>query len=249
MAHRLRGRYGYPADEPFRVTFHPDRLEEPLHWRKPQRVFVCSMGDLFHEAVSCVWQWQVFATMRLMPEHTFLVLTKRPSVMHNFITDFDTPPKIERTLHQRGYCLADIDEWPLPNVWLGVTVEDQQRADERIPILLATPAAKRFVSCEPLLGPVDLSPYLASLVSTAPSPMNAYGLPGTTPALDHIIAGGESGPGARPTRVEWVQGLRDQCQAAGVPFFFKNWGSYWDKIAGVPAGHLLDGQEHREFPS
>ncbi len=245
MSHRLAGRFGYPADEPFRVTFHPDRLDEPLHWRKPQRVFVCSMGDLFHEDVPDEWIDRVISVCvsaayddygPAADWHTYLFLTKRPE---------------RARLYWESRCLYDCD-----HIWLGVTVEDQQRADERIPILLDTPAAKRFVSCEPLLGPVDLDPYLEPRF-----PCDGCGrdlgylgnhevlhhiddrfpeLCGRSveiPALDHIIAGGETGPGARPTHPDWARTLRDQAQAARVPFYLK-------KNPG-----MIDGVEYKEFPN
>src|SRR3990170_4343202 len=133
MAKRLAGRYGYPKDNPFAVTPHPERLQEPLSWKKPQRIFVCSMGDLFHEAVSFSFVRRVLDIVDSCPQHTFLFLTKRPERM---------------------------EYYPRRNVWLGVSVENQETEDERIPLLLQPPAAKRFVSYEPALGPVDFSAFL-----------------------------------------------------------------------------------------
>jgi protein gp37 len=145
MAKRLRGRYGYLADEPFRVTLHPERLDEPLHWKKPQRVFVVSMGDLFHDDVPAEFVEDVFEVMSQCRQHCFLVLTKRPqNIQAKLYEQIGTSPRL----------LGGGDF--LPNVWVGVTAENQAAADERIPVLLQVPAAKRFVSCEPLLGPVDL---------------------------------------------------------------------------------------------
>jgi len=138
MAKRLAGRYGYPADDPFRVTLHEDRLEEPLHWRKPSRVFVCSMGDLFHEDVPEDVIWQVIEKAWQAKQHTFLLLTKRPRRMADVLT----------------HSMLWLNDTP-PNIWIGTSIENQQTAYERIPHLLNAPAAVRFVSCEPLLGFAD----------------------------------------------------------------------------------------------
>ena len=181
MAKRLRGRFGYPDDDPFRVTLHPDRLEQPLRWRKPRRVFVCSMGDLFHEDVPDEFIDQVFAVMALAKEHTFQVLTKRPERMKSYLSDRATYQRVRKETEEGDVCGLYLDSlcgwefrqaqnqwwtnlppdrWPLPNVWLGTSVEDQATADERIPQLLECPAAVRFVSCEPLLSSVDLTRWL-----------------------------------------------------------------------------------------
>jgi len=233
MATRLKGRFGYPEDEPFRVTLHPDRLSEPRKWRKPRTVFVCSMGDLFHEVVPGTFIHHIWIQMALCRDHTFLVLTKRPERMAELVP-----------------ALNNYEHGTPNNVWLGVTAENQQRANERIPLLLQTPAAVRFVSIEPMLGPVDLRWYLG----TGEMLSSHY--------LDWVIVGGESGPGARPMHPDWARGVRDQCAAAGVPFFFKQWGSA-DQLAGRRAyaiqagwrpeeakgGHLLDGREYHEWPT
>jgi len=231
MSKRLAGRFGYPADDPFRVTVHRDKLDTPFGWRKPRTVFVCSMGDLFHKDVHLSTQVNVWRTMAHTPQHTYIVLTKRADRMASAL----------RPLSQTF--------GTLPNVWLGVTAENQQRANERIPLLLQAPAAVRFVSVEPMLGPVDLRWYLG----TGEMLSSHY--------LDWVIVGGESGPDARPMHPDWARGVRDQCVAAGVPFFFKQWGSA-DQLAGRRAyaiqagwrpeeakgGHLLDGCEHHEWP-
>jgi protein gp37 len=231
-------------------------LEKPLSWKKPRRIFVCSMSDLFYESVPDEWIAKVFAVMALCPQHTFQVLTKRPERMREYL--------VER-------CKA---REPLPNVWIGCTVEDQQRADERIPVLLETPAAKRFVSCEPLLGPVNFS--LVTVEDNNGCAAQIWPLHGS--GLDWVIAGGESGPNARPSHPDWFRSLRDQCVDAGVPFFFKQWGEWaftgarnthfmdsdgvlrakagagddgaWPCSRGgkKAAGHLLDGQEWRQVP-
>jgi protein gp37 len=226
MATRLKGRYGYPEDEPFKVTLHPEKLKEPLKWKKPRRVFVCSMGDLFHEQVPDEYIAKVWEVMNNASQHTFLVLTKRPQRMKDFLA------RLGWYIHDRdGYPMeAVLDEggkYTLKNVWLGVTAENQQRADERIPILLQIPAAVRFVSIEPMLGPVVI--------------------PEEWP--DWVICGGETGPGARPIHPDWVRSLRDQCQVAGTPFFFKSWGEWAEhKVGRKKAGRLLDGRTWDEIP-
>jgi len=224
MATRLAGRYGYPADEPFRPTFHPDRLDEPLRWRKPRRVFVCSMGDLFHEDVKDAEIGAVFGIMKLAAQHTFLVLTKRAKRMEDWIVDatrrFPTRWWMEDALNFRkrpelAERLVPESPWPLSNVWLGVTAENQRAADARIPVLLQIPAAVRFVSVEPMVGPVDIERAVYRSGRLAES--EGWG-------IDWVICGGETGPGARMMNVEWARDLRDQCKAAGVPFFFKRMG-------------------------
>ena len=216
MAKRLAGRYGYPADEPFRVTLHADRLQEPLRWKKPRRVFVASMGDLFHDAVPFDFIDRVWSRFYDCPQHTFLVLTKRPARMRQWLVD-------------------ELHDWrPLPNVWLGVTAENQVRADERVPVLLDTPAAVRFVSIEPLLErvdprdlPLDSKTYVNALTGRQRYAGAISGFSSSTGThLSWIIAGGETGPGARPMHPDWARALRDQCQNAGVPFFFKSWGDW-----------------------
>ena len=375
MARRLAGRCGYPADEPFRVTLHPERLEEPLQWKKPRRVFVGSMSDIFHKEVPDKFLDRIFAVIALCPQHTFLILAKRPERMRLYLTNASRPFAIQkamdeisvdlasksiseewrpvpgyegsyevsnhgrvrrvgggstkgrrnlegilrpratrggyrsvcfsmeaqlnqvrinrlvleafagpppfpdaearylngnptdnrivnlcwgskkdnmadasrhgtagvwmkgrakftpdqvaeiRDLRAKGMKLDDIAAkfntnrkhisaiclgrkyrpstipWPLPNVWIAVTAEDQQRANERVPLLLQIPAAVRFVSVEPMLETVDLSSWL--------------------PCLDWVICGCETGPQARPMEADWVRDLRDECTAAGVPFFLK----------------------------
>lgn len=246
MAKRLRGRCGYPDDEPFRVTLHPDRLEQPLHWRKPRRIFVADMGDLFHNEVPIRFIDAVFGVMARARQHTFLVLTKRPKRMCNYLTGTSASCRAgsmaaaarsipgQPRLGDHDYCeLAGyIEEQPyLPNVSLGVTAENQQTVDERIPILLSCPAAVRFVSCEPLLGPIDLSPYLrerggGNFPIGLPRQQPKLRESCHQPALSWTIVGGETGPGARPMHPQWARSIRDQCAAARAPLFFKGWGEY-----------------------
>ena len=280
MARRLAGRCGYPeAPHHFDVTLHPGRLKEPLCWKKPSVIFVCSMGDLFHERVMTSMQLAIMDTMAKASQHTFVVLTKRPQNMVNTI---------------KWWCQEA--NGPLPdNIWLGVTVEDQETADERIPQLLQIPVAHYWVSYEPALGPVDLA-----------GPLNGYpverggwhyvshemamdagdlSLEGERyeyeehwdqqyQPIEFVVAGGESGPGARPAHPDWFKSVRDQCGAAELPFMFKAWGEWiprpdierkpqgsllkdwriWtddvvmERVGKKRAGRLLDGVEHMETP-
>lgn len=254
------------------VRLIEEALDVPLRWKKPRRIFVNSMSDLFHEKVPYVWMARIWSVMKLAPQHTFQILTKRPQRM-------------------QSYC-ADIETEVLPNVWLGVSVEDQETADERIPLLLQTPAAVRWVSYEPALGPVDFRNLRCNtfnamdgidyeLIDGGPQPSR----------LNWIVCGGESGPGARPMHPDWARSVREQCQSAGVPFFFKQWGNWkpicalygdpdrdekengcgelfslspsgeiiedhqppdgsWliERVGKKAAGRLLDGREWNEFP-
>jgi protein gp37 len=207
------------------VHQHEDRLEIPLKWRKPQRVFVDSMSDLFHPAVPFEFIARVFGVMRAAPMHTFMILTKRPERMRDFIvgcagwegyvTHNGEPVS---SYGGSGVVVGDEDRWPLRNVWLGTSVENQEAADKRIPHLLETPAAVRFLSCEPLLGPVELF--------NVGGWENAAYWWGRDIKLDWIIVGGESGHGARPMSDVWARSLRDQAERAKIPFFFKQFGEY-----------------------
>lgn len=176
----------------------PDRLDQPLRWKRPRRIFVNSMSDLFGEGISSLFISRVFGVMARSPWHQFQVLTKRPDRMRDILSS----PWFGQ--------FGDTAAWPLPNVWLGTSVEDQKAADQRIPALLQTPAAVRFLSCEPLLSPLDLGL------------RRDYAW---WDGLHWVILGGESGPGARPMKMEWAMSLVDQCENAGVPCFVKQWGS------------------------
>lgn len=250
------------------VMLHPEGLEQPLHWKKPRRIFVCSMADLFHEQVPDEFIDRVFGMMALCPQHMFQVLTKRPEVMCDYFTKKGRSFSIEQTgwLYEGYSRPIELSSWPPPNVWLGVTAENQRTADERIPILLETPAAKRFVSIEPMLGPINLR------LRNDGVPQNKWGEPlgpcgyycdeqighaDHSTKLDLVIAGGESGPKARPMSPAWVRSIRDQCQAAVVPFFFKSWGEWapkpylwFDKkrVGKKAAGRELDGRIWEEMP-
>jgi protein gp37 len=187
-------------DLPFsHIQLLPDRLSEPLHWWKPRTVAVCFMGDLFHEQVPDEFLSRVWGTMADAERHTFLILTKRPERMRAFLLNDD--------LHRQPY-------WdyhgimPLPNVWLGVTAENQRMADERIPLLLDTPG-KHWVSLEPLLGPVDLCGLGVCCSEHLPA------------QLDGVVVGGESGPGYRRMDLQWAADIYAQCREANVPVYFK----------------------------
>ncbi len=196
----LRDPKNFPTG--FAVTLHPERLDKPLHWREPRRIFVNSMSDLFHDQIPDQFIEQVWDTMAAAPQHTFQLLTKRPGRMRSLLRHWQV----------------------LPNVWLGVSAENQKWADVRLPILAETPAAIRFVSAEPLIGPISLADHL--------------------PGLDWVIVGGESGPEHRPMDPDWARDLRDQCTSAGVAFLFKQWGGRTPKAGG----RELDGRTWDEYP-
>jgi protein gp37 len=212
------------------VRFNEQWLDQPLRWKRPRMIFVCAHGDLFHESVPDAWIDRVFAVMALCPQHTFQVLTKRADRMRVYMT---TGRHVEIQMQTRSLGLHELKRrermqglvyrgalLPLPNVWLGVSVEDQQRADERIPDLLATPAAIRWISAEPLLGPINITDAMFACEERL--------LDDLTATIDWVVAGGESGKGARPMHPDWARSLRDQCAAADAPFFFKQWGEWAD---------------------
>lgn len=216
-----------------KVRFVPEALVQPLRWKRPRRIFVNSMSDLFHESVSNEVIAGIFGIMAEAPQHTFQVLTKRPGRARRWFSFME--PMAREMMHEAvkgamGYHHPDRPAvnnaaWPLPNVWIGVSVENQATADERIPLLLQCPAAVRWLSCEPLLGPVDMVPNISMRVPNlqGTEETRAYNLP---IGIDWVVAGGESGPGARPMHPDWARSLRDQCAAAGVSFLFKQWGEW-----------------------
>lgn len=218
------------------VRTHGDRLDQPLRWKKPRMIFVNSMSDLFHPDVPDEFIDQVFAVMAMAPRHTFQVLTKRPGRMRDYMRRSpNTKALRELAPSVRGLPMHEdevISPWPRPNIWLGVSVEDQAAADERIPLLLDTPAAVRWISAEPLLGPVDLNRILVNrergFHASALHEQHDDCYYQSNAQLDWVIVGGESGPKARPMQGDWARGLRDQCAAAGVPFLFKQWGEWID---------------------
>lgn len=220
------------------IRLHEPALFQPLRWRRPRTIFWNAHGDTFHDAVPFEWVDRMFAVMALTPQHKHLVLTKRSARMRAYLSDDNFRGRISDMvcawpadrIRTGNEFIADwrlMAHHPLPNVWLGVSVEDQARADERIPDLLATPAAGRFLSCEPLLGPIDLGSLQDGL------PNNAWLT--WLDFLDGIIVGGESGPGARPMHPDWARSLRDQCAAAGVDFHFKQWGNIAPLLSARPA--------------
>lgn len=224
-----------------------EAMELPLSWKNPRRIFVNSMSDLFHENVPFETITEIFSVMQKASRHTFLVLTKRAQRMYDWATSFY------------------LGNPALPNIWMGVSVEDQQRANERIPWLLDTPAAVRFVSCEPLLGEVKLYniPYGNQgwkMNALEGIHWNYLDYQHGCAKLNWVICGGESGPGARPMQLDWARSLRDQCQEAGVPFLFKQWGAWqpqyvddprgplYERVGKKKAGRLLDGRLWDEYP-
>lgn len=220
------------------VRLNEQWLDQPLRWKRPRRIFVCAHGDLFHENVPDGWIDRVFAVMALAPQHTFQVLTKRPERMRNYIIE------AHALVPRRSIGHSMI--WP--NIWLGTSVEDQTTADARIPHLLATPAAVRFVSAEPLLGPVDFNVfkgpecYIYALTGVRSDGSGPSGF-SQGPRLNWAIVGGESGRHARPMHPDWARSLRDQCQAAGVPFFMKQMGGRRKPFDPIPEDMMV-----REFP-
>ncbi|MFI6215665.1 DUF5131 family protein [Nocardia brasiliensis] len=217
------------------VQLHPERLAAPLRWRRPRRVFVNSMSDLFHESIPDGFIGSVFDTMALAEQHTFQILTKRPGRARSLLNRWQeaAADRSHAGASFRRYdgLWSEPPVWPLPNVWLGVSVESQKWADIRIPQLLDTPAAVRWISAEPLLGPVDLAAWLPGACTCTtiplPQPMHYDGCPALKwRGLDWVVAGGETGPGARPMHPDWARSLRDQCTAAGASFFFKQWGDW-----------------------
>lgn len=223
------------------VVCHSERLVQPLRWARGRVIFVNSMSDLFHESVPFEFIASVFAVMGVTCRHTYQILTKRPDRMLAFfdwvheevgLSEWAADERI-RDHWPEGVPWERYDNcgpaYPYQNVWLGVSVEDQATADERIPKLLETPAAVRFISAEPLLGPVDLMRH-GMMAPARSNPERPWYGQGEQINLDWVIAGGESGPKARPCHPDWIRSLRDQCAAAGVPFWFKQWGSWvpWD---------------------
>lgn len=258
-----------------KVRFNEEFLLQPLRWKHPRMIFVCAHGDLFAEGVPDEWIDHAFAVMALAPQHTFQVLTKRAQRMRDYVND---PETIHRVYHLacdiavehriNVTLIADrshaamappgprvyLGEWPLKNVWKGVSAEDQARADERIRFLTETAAVIRWISAEPLLGAIDLERVLFEREHYqsgahhyvdvlrggfwSPKPFYRASQDGEPKShftnhsdikdqlIDWVVVGGESGPGARPMHPEWVRSLRDQCVASGVPFFFKQWGAW-----------------------
>ncbi|MCM2472118.1 phage Gp37/Gp68 family protein [Rhizobium sp. CG5] len=267
------------------VRFNEQWLDQPLLWTKPRMIFVCAHGDLFAEGVTDAWLDQIFAVMALSPRHTFQVLTKRPERMRAYLSNPETVQRVYDLVMDmvvvdgvkailttpRTHDVAPAGNkvmlglWPLPNVWCGVSVEDQKRAVERIPVLLQTPATIRWISAEPLLGLINLTTidvdndsfvdalnirlwgdeienWQGTEQDWETSFMDWYNLAEMPdpeleilPRLDWVVVGGESGRAAHPMHPDWARSLRDQCAAAGVPFLFKQWG-HWREWRDVASG-------------
>lgn len=198
-----------------KVRLHEEALLQPLRWRRPRTIFWNAHGDTFHESVPDQWIDRVFAVAALTPHHQHLILTKRAARMREYVSRLEAEPLTD-TIKRMAIAWPHMIKGDMlvtgPNLWLGVSVEDQQRANERIPDLLATPAAGRFLSCEPLLGPIDL--------------------PLLDMEIDGVIVGGENGP--RPMHPDWVRSLRDQCAVADVDFHLKQWGSWLGDAEKIP---------------
>lgn len=224
------------------TAFVESALEKPLHWKKPRKIFVCSMGDLFHESVPFEWIDKVMAVIALCPQHTFLVLTKRPERMKEYFIEpiggLTRRNYITSAISHQTF-RSEVEHWNLNHLWLGVTTENQEQADKRIPILLQIPAAKRFVSVEPMLSEVDIRRYMLSDYDKAAHDHQMTGMECQTNKLNWVICGGETGSKARECKVDWVRDLMVQCEVARVPFFFKKFKDGETKI---------DGKEIREYP-
>jgi protein gp37 len=237
VAHRFRGP-GMPYEGLTtesgkwngKVTLVDDMLTEPLRWRRPRRIFVDSMSDLFHENVPDEFIAKVWDVMHRARYHTFQILTKRPERAAAWLNRCANAESMGWITHNGSVCPAYggdglivgfDDQWPLPNVWIGTSVENQVAADERIPHLLRCPAAVRFLSCEPLLGPLDLRQWLGSVLPSVHCQSNDC-----IDGVRLVIAGGESGKAARPPHPEWFRDLRDQCADANVAYFFKQHGEW-----------------------
>ena len=207
FANRLRGRCGYPADDPFRVTLHEDRLEQPLHWKKPRRIFVCSMSDLFHDNVPFPFIHRVFETIHNCPQHTFQILTKRSDrmlkVMDNIWFQFDRRIFNDK-VKKWGMALWSNDrDIPFPNIWFGISAEDQGELNYRSNDLVHLKAARKFISLEPLLEELSVD-WLVKWKE-----------------IDLVIVGCESGPGRREMKLEWFDAIQNECRLAGVPCILK----------------------------
>ena len=285
MNNRLGTAVAFKAQNAADVELFIDEtmLTLPVRWRKPRTIFVCSMTDLFGEFVTDAFidRLMSVAMSPATQHHTFIVLTKRGARMRAYFESFREDGQGWLTRNGVDGFKAEVgvapNRWPLPNVWLGVSVEDQRRADERIPDLLATPASTRFLSVEPLIAPVDLSAIARKRGDGFTRPLD-----GRFNTIDWVIVGGESGAKARPMCLAWARAIRDQCAAAGVAFFFKQWGEFapvkvfdehdtliraGDGVYGAPgavhganiypmrrlgkraAGRLLDGRTHDDRPT
>ncbi len=223
------------------VKLHSDRLGIPMKWRKPRRIFVCSLADLFQDEVPTPFIAEVFAVMSLARQHEFQVLTKRHARLKSLLNSETFWDGVSAARVVRGHDPLPAGTNMLTNAWIGVSTENQKWADIRIPALLGTPAAVRWISAEPLLGPIDLTQIAFGRPQQPDMTIDAlnqrYGVPGawhapTSARLSWVVCGGESGPNARPMHPHWARTLRDQCVEAGVAFHFKQHGE-WGPTAEV----------------
>lgn len=240
IANRFKGTKAFP--DGFHVTLRPERINEPYKLKKPSRIFVCSMSDIFHPDVPDGFIETVFRVMRDLPQHTFFVLTKRPERMVGKDWCVCTESRPIDTEHA--------SMWYAPNIWVGVSVENQTRANERIPQLMAINTAHRFISVEPMIGPVNLKPWIPNFTThfedVGDPPDGVFVDVAHWNRIDWVICGAESGPSKRPCKTEWVCKPWHQCKVANVPFFFKNYNDIRD------ANCAFDGEwpcpHDREWP-
>jgi protein gp37 len=223
------------------ISFHEDILTMPMRWTKPRKIFVNSMSDLFHEKVKDEWLDMAFAVMTLTPHHTYQILTKRPERMKEYMSKWSDPGYAGPTISEYEWLWSKGEGFNVPvrlkapHIWLGVSVEDQKTADDRIPILLDTPAAIRWISAEPLLGPLNLTHYLYNRYLHG-GPYHEYN------NLEWVVVGGESGSGARTCPVQWIRTIVRDCRAAGVPVFVKQLGA-----VPVSRDEITDEMSHAEY--
>jgi protein gp37 len=222
-----------------KIGLRDDRLLLPLTWDTPRRIFVNSTSDVFHESLEEADR--IFAVIALAPQHQFQILTKRPKTMQPYIANPATPARIEAAMADIKADAPKIAQWPLPHLWLGVTAENQKEADRRIPALLETPAAIRFIAAEPLLETIDLK--IGSWLKPEGSGV------ATAPVIDWVVAGGEVSAKATACQPDWARALRDQCAKSNTPFFWNQWGEHVPAGGGGDANRLLDGEKHEAYPT
>lgn len=270
LAERFRGTPGHYYEQGFDVVLRPDKLDQPLRWTKPRMVFVNSMSDLFHDEIPDEYIARVFAVMAAASRHTFQLLTKRHARMRALLNSYEFVELVRTTPLVPGGDPNPHVPWPLPNLWLGVSTEDQKWADIRIPFLLATPAAVRWISAEPLLGPIDLDRPACDAHGRRKVVTDAHGrewcgfcaddgfsgelsfghwLNPLNGGLQWVVTGGESGRGARPLHPDWVRSMRDQCAAQEVPFLHKQNGAYVPVVGEPRPGDVwVHGDGHGATP-
>jgi protein gp37 len=229
-----------------KVGLYEERLTMPFGVNSPSRIFVNSVADVFHEEMTDAAIDRIFAVMALTPQHRYLILTKRQQKMQTYMADPAAAGRVGAVadaLAGQGFGdAAKTQSWPLSNVWLGVTTENQKEAERRVPVLLKTPAAVRFIAAEPLLAAVELKPEWLGSAAAGPT-------------IDWVMAGGESGPKARPIELDWVRALRDQCARTGTPFYWNDWGAAAPTsqtatdVSTEMTHRRIDGALHAAFPA